>query len=56
MKPKAIYDFKEIVKARTYECENQMSELERLRGNKTLLIYAIKADDEINNFKIVVPS
>lgn len=56
IKPKAVFDFEEIVKARTYECENQLTELEQLKGNKTLLIYVIKTDDEINNFKIVVPS
>lgn len=54
LKPKAVYDFNGIVKARTYECENQMSELEKLKGNNTLLIYAIKKDNEINDFKIVV--
>lgn len=56
IKPKAVFDFEEIVKARTYECENQLTELEQLKGNKTLLIYAIKTDKEISNFKIVVPS
>ena len=56
IKPKAVFDFEKIVKARTYECENQMTELEQLKGNKALLIYAIKTDDEISNYKIVVPS
>jgi site-specific DNA recombinase len=54
IEPKAIYDFNEIVKSRAYEYENQMTELEKLKGNNTLLIYAIKKDNEIDDFKIVV--
>jgi hypothetical protein len=54
MQPKAVYNFNEIVKSRTYEYENQMTELEKLKGNNTLLIYAIKKDNQIDDFKIVV--
>ncbi len=54
LKPKAIYNFSEIVKSRTYEYENQMTELEKLKGNNMLLIYAIRKNNEIKDFKIVV--
>ncbi len=56
LKPKEIFDIDEIIKARTFEYENQMTELEKIKGNKTLFIYGIKINEEINNFKIVVPN
>ncbi|MFA5604051.1 MAG: recombinase family protein [Bacilli bacterium] len=56
LKPKAIFNFDEIVKTRNYEYENQMTESEKIKSNKTLFIYGIKENEEMNNFKIVVPS
>lgn len=53
LKPKEIFDIDEIIKVRTFEYENQMTELEKIKGNKTLFIYGIKINEEINNFKIV---
>lgn len=56
-KPKAIYLFEDLVKTRTYEYENQMTELEKLRGNKPLQIYGIcENENEVPRFQVVVPS